>query len=240
MYKPIKRFIAKTPLSELRIPLLSKFFEHVFTLLQLSWTMTAEFSPLAKELIDSNTPVIYAIYHGRMAGLLALPGRDKTSILISNSRDGETIARAMIAQGFLVTRGSATHGALKAAKDMLRILRSGKNVVVTVDGPRGPAMQVKPAVIRLAQKSKAPIIPMVTDAKHVKVWGSWDHFLFPHFFTTMKCFYGEPLDVTKVPADVSTEQLQAELDNRMRAMAERAATWSERSGRSAIQPEVAR
>ncbi len=192
--------------------------------------MTDEISPATKELLDKKSPVIFAIYHGRMAGLLALPDRARTSILISNSRDGETIARAMIAQGFLVTRGSATHGALKAAKDMLRLLKSGKNVVVTVDGPRGPAMTVKPAVIRLAQKSGVPIVPMVADAKHVKIWHSWDRFLFPHFFTSMRCFYGEPFKVNSDITDANVDELLLELDKQMQTLVAKAAAWSGRKG----------
>ena len=139
-YKQFKKWLATTPIGELRIPVLGWGCDTGMTLLQLSWTMTDEFDPRAQQLIDSNTAVIYAIYHGRMAGLLHLPGRERTSILISNSRDGEMVARSMLAQGFLVSRGSPTHGALQAAKSMLKLLATGKNVVVTVDGPRGPAM----------------------------------------------------------------------------------------------------
>ena len=238
MYKAIKRYIGQTPIGALRVPVLSKFFDNTFTLLKLSWNTTDDLPPQTKELLESQKPVIYAIYHGRMAGLLALPNRGKTSILISNSRDGETIARAMISQGFLVTRGSATNGALQAAKDMLTLLRSGKSVVVTVDGPRGPALELKPAVIRLAQKSGVPIVPMVADAKHVKIWHSWDRFLFPHFFTSMKCFYGEPFDVNQQMPTSTTEQQQAELHNRMQALLERAEAWSERSKRVAVKRQA--
>jgi lysophospholipid acyltransferase (LPLAT)-like uncharacterized protein len=212
MYKTLKKLVAKTWLAELRIPVLSWGCDTGMTLLQLSWKMNSQIHPQAKKLIEAKSPVIYAVYHGRMAGILSIPDRQNTSILISNSRDGEMVARAMLRQGFLVSRGSPAHGALQATKSMLRNLRSGINVVVTVDGPRGPAMTVKPAVIRLAQVSQVPIVPMVADAKHVRVFGSWDSFLFPHFFTSMTSFYGEPLVVAP---DSSIEELQAELDRRM-------------------------
>jgi lysophospholipid acyltransferase (LPLAT)-like uncharacterized protein len=198
-------------------------------LLQLSWKMSSDFAPGSRELIDSKDPVIYAVYHGRMAGILSIPDREKTSILISNSTDGEMVARAMLGQGFLVSRGSPTHGARKAGKDMLKRLAAGHNVVVTVDGPRGPAMEMKPAVIRLAQTSGAKIIPMVMDAKHVKTFGSWDRFMFPHFFTSMKCFYGEPFEA---PRDGNLEVLISQLDERMKALCAKGADWSNNGKKS--------
>lgn len=228
-YKQFKKWVATTPVGQLRIPVLGWGCDTGMTLLQISWKMTDEFEPRAKQLIDSKTPVIYAIYHGRMAGLLHLPGRERTSILISNSRDGEMVARAMLSQGFLVSRGSPTHGALQAAKSMLKLLSTGKNVVVTVDGPRGPAMEMKPAVIRLAQKSGCPIIPVLMDAKHVKIMGSWDHFMFPHFFTHMRCFYGEPMTVPRSSSDEAIEQYRVELDLRMQEMTAKADAWAARA-----------
>jgi lysophospholipid acyltransferase (LPLAT)-like uncharacterized protein len=142
----------------------------------------------------------------------------------------------MLGQGFLVSRGSPTHGARQAGKDMLKRLSAGCNVVVTVDGPRGPAMEMKPAVIRLAQTSGAKIIPMVMDAKHVKILGSWDKFMFPHFFTSMKCFYGEPF---VAPRDGNLEEMIAQLDDRMKTICTRAAKWS-RTGDGTIPAESTR
>jgi lysophospholipid acyltransferase (LPLAT)-like uncharacterized protein len=230
MYRSLKLFLAKTPIAKLRVPVLAWGCDTGMDLLQLSWKMSSDFESGARELIDSKNPVIYAVYHGRMAGILSIPDREKTSILISNSTDGEMVARAMLGQGFLVSRGSPTHGARQAGKDMLKRLSAGCNVVVTVDGPRGPAMEMKPAVIRLAQTSGVKIIPMVMDAKHVKNLGSWDKFRFPHFFTSMKCFYGEPF---VAPRDGNLEELIAQLDERMKTLDARAANWA-RTGDGAI------
>jgi lysophospholipid acyltransferase (LPLAT)-like uncharacterized protein len=229
MYRSFKLFLAKTPVAKLRVPVLAWGCDTGMDLLQLSWKMSSEFAPGARELIDSKNPVIYAVYHGRMAGILSIPDREKTSILISQSTDGEMVARAMLGQGFLVSRGSPTHGARQAGKDMLKRLAAGCNVVVTVDGPRGPVMEMKPAVIRLAQTSGAKIIPMVMNAKHVKILNSWDKFMFPHFFTSMKCFYGEPYEA---PRHGDLEQMISQLDERMKALREKGSNWAKNGEKS--------
>jgi lysophospholipid acyltransferase (LPLAT)-like uncharacterized protein len=223
MYRALKKWVGRTWLGELRVPVLSWGCDAGMDLLQLSWKMSSDMPETTRALINSERAVIYAVYHGRMAGILSIPDRAKTSILISNSTDGEMVARAMIKQGFLVSRGSPTHGALRAGKDMLRTLKAGNNVVVTVDGPRGPAMEMKPAVISLAQRSQAPIVPLMMDAKHVRNFGSWDRFKFPHFFTSVRCFYGEPF---VVPADTSIETSRAELDQQMCRLREIGEQWA--------------
>jgi hypothetical protein len=159
-----------------------------------------------------------------MFGMLSIPNRERTLILISESRDGEMIARAMTGLGFCVARGSIAHGAFRAAKTMLANLRTGKNVVITVDGPRGPAFEVKPAVLRLAQTSQVPIIPMVSDARIKKHFKSWDNFMFPHFFSPIVCIYGDPINVTP---ESSIEDQLGSLASVMAKLRTDARTWAD-------------
>jgi hypothetical protein len=159
--------------------------------------------------------------------MLSIPNRERTLILISESRDGEMIARAMTGLGFRVARGSSKQGAFRAAKTMLANLRTGKNVVFMVDGPRGPSLAVKPAVIRLAQTSQVPIIPMAADARHKKYFRSWDTFMLPHFFSQTLCIYGDPFFV---PPESSVEDQVSALSEIMRKMRAEARQWAEGVG----------
>jgi len=225
LYRNIKLQAAKIPIvHHARIPVLAFCCRNGIAALQASWKMNKVFSPAAQALIDSGKPIIYAVFHGRMFGMLSIPNRERTLILISESRDGEMIARAMTSLGFCVARGSIAHGAFRAAKTMLANLRAGKNVVITVDGPRGPALEVKPAVIRLAQTSQVPIIPMVSDARRKKHYKSWDSFMFPHFFNQTLCIYGEPIHV---PPEASIEDQAAALGTVMEKLRSDAKMWAD-------------
>ncbi|HEY9758698.1 MAG TPA: lysophospholipid acyltransferase family protein [Oculatellaceae cyanobacterium] len=183
--------------------------------LMATWDIRNEYHPDAKALLEKPDPVIIAVYHGRMGALLDLKRREKTSVLISNSRDGEMVAKALLGLKFKVSRGSPKHGALQAAKSMLAALHSGLDVVVTVDGPQGPAMEVKPAVIRLAQTSGTPIIPIVMDASFKLHMNSWDDFMYPSHFSRVYTIYGAPLMVQKGRSESLGEEYRLELQKRM-------------------------
>jgi len=47
-----------------------------------------------------------------------------------------------------------------ALLELSNILRSGYDVLLTPDGPRGPAYELGPGIIFLAQKTGAPVVPI--------------------------------------------------------------------------------
>ena len=105
-------------------------------------------------------PIIIAFWHGRQL-LMPLAYRGTSaSILISQHRDGEIIARIMKYFGFNSIRGSSTRGGFQAVRQLLKVARQGQDLIVTPDGPRGPACQVQPGVIYLAKVTEFPIIPL--------------------------------------------------------------------------------
>ena len=218
IYRTLKLAVAKTPLAELRTPVLSKGCELGWRALLASWTMRDEYHPEARALLNGPKPVIIAVYHGRMGALLDIKKKERTSVLVSNSRDGEMVARALLGLKFKVSRGSPKHGALQAAKSMLAALHSGLDVVVTVDGPGGPAWEVKPAVIRLAQTSGTPIVPLVMDAAWKIHMNSWDSFMYPHLFSRVFTIYGAPLEIAKGRDETAGEEYRVELQKRMDKM----------------------
>jgi lysophospholipid acyltransferase (LPLAT)-like uncharacterized protein len=81
-------------------------------------------------------------------------------VLISQHQDGEIIARVIARFGHQAVRGSSTRGGMAALRELIRLGRSGHDVVVTPDGPKGPAQIVKLGVIQLARASRLPIVPL--------------------------------------------------------------------------------
>ena len=88
---------------------------------------------------------------------------------------------------------------------MVKCVRQGYHGAFTPDGPRGPRYQVQPGVVTAAQKTGAPILPAVYNAKWKRVLQSWDRFVIPLPFSRVVVVYGKPI---YVPATASVTIFQ--------------------------------
>ena len=105
--------------------------------------------------------IIFAIWHGQQL-LMPLAFLEKPAcVLISQHRDGEMIYRIIQRFGHTAVRGSTTRGGSLAFRQLIRIGRSGRDIVITPDGPKGPCEVVKPGIIHLAKVTGLPILPLV-------------------------------------------------------------------------------
>jgi hypothetical protein len=104
--------------------------------------------------------VILAFWHSRQL-MMPLTYRGKeVHVLISQHRDGELIARIVARFGIQSVRGSTTRGGVQALRQLIRLGRSGVDLAVTPDGPRGPRQVVQIGVVQLAQATGLPIVPV--------------------------------------------------------------------------------
>lgn len=189
-------------------------------LIRKSWRVDSVHThPRAEGLIKAGTPVIYALWHGRMYCLFKAVPLDKVAILVSPSNDGEFITRIAQRIGFRhFVRGSHKRGGTQAILGLRKALLDDKlSIAFTVDGPRGPRYKVKPGIIRLASQTGSPIIPLGSASRWLlrKFDRSWDHFHAPLPFTGIHLEYGEPLHVPPNLDDAEIQQycdtLEAEL-----------------------------
>ena len=97
--------------------------------------------------------------------------------LISASRDGELLADAIKRFGYDVVRGSSSRLGASAILQLSETLASGRDVVITPDGPRGPAYELGPGVVFLAQKSGAAVVPVNIEYSSCWRLKSWDQFI---------------------------------------------------------------
>lgn len=81
-------------------------------------------------------------------------------VLVSQHGDGEIIARIIARFGHRAIRGSSTRGGAGALRALIKLGRSGRDVVVTPDGPKGPRQVAKAGVIQLAKATGLPIVPL--------------------------------------------------------------------------------
>ena len=141
--------------------------------------------------------------------------------LISASRDGDLLTDAIHRFGFDVVRGSSSRLGATALLQLSEVLASGGDVVITPDGPRGPAYELGPGIIFLAQKSGAPVVPMSLEYSSCWRVKSWDRFIVPRPFSKIRVIFGQPHPVapTKSPKEFENERLS--LQNAMMSLVQR-------------------
>jgi lysophospholipid acyltransferase (LPLAT)-like uncharacterized protein len=170
---------------------------------------------------------ILAFWHRH---LLLMPyayrGR-RISVLVSQSSDGELIARTVARLGIDSSRGSSSRGGIAGMRSLLRKAAEGWDIAFTPDGPRGPASEVQPGVILAAASTGLPIVPVAIAASRAKRLRSWDRFLVPLPLSTVHFVYGEPLFVER-RGDLgqATDELKRRLDGAEVAAEE----WAQGSG----------
>lgn len=154
---------------------------------------------------EGGRKVLYAFWHEGLLVATYAFRRQGIQVLVSQHRDGEMIARAIERMGYGTIRGSSTRGGTRALFRMASAGAAGDDLGVTVDGPRGPRLQVKPGTLFIAGRSGLPIVPFAV-ASH-KPWelSSWDRFMVPRPFSTAAIAFGEPLEV---PGDTAVERLE--------------------------------
>jgi len=165
---------------------------------------------------------IFALWHGWQYGLLGVPHRKDLHLLISPSLDGEVIARVTEKLGFSTVRGSMKRDGSKALRELLKVLKAEKAIAYTVDGPKGPICKVKEGVIKIAQMSQKPIIPLVPSVNFKVQINSWDKYKVPLPFASVKNFYGDPIFVPKKLNDEETENYRQQLEDALFSLKQQA------------------
>ena len=138
--------------------------------------------------------------------------------MISGHRDGRLISRTIGHFGTKTVVGSRRHGGISAGLGIARLLKKGKVVGVTPDGPSGPRMRVKEGVITLALMCRVPIIPLTYACRPRKVFESWDRFNLPLPFCRGILMWGAPMEV---PGDADAqlkECLRLELETKLQEL----------------------
>jgi lysophospholipid acyltransferase (LPLAT)-like uncharacterized protein len=178
--------------------------------------------PPWEELNREKGGVIYAFWHNRLFLMPCIYRGRKSAVLISRHRDGEIISRTMGHFGFTSVRGSSTRGGASALRQMPRLVREGRDLAITPDGPRGPAYRVQPGVILTARLSGRPVLPVTFASDRFFSFNSWDRFQVPKPLSRGVFVWGEPLTVKRSD---DLEQKRQELEDSLNGITARADGW---------------
>jgi len=145
-------------------------------------------------------PVIYALWHNRFftvpAAWRILCGHSRKSVVLTSaSNDGAMVARAMAVFGFRAVRGSSSRRAVAALVGMKQAIRDGCDVCVTPDGPRGPRYVFHPGLVKIAEATHTPIIPIHVRCEAAWRLKTWDRFVIPKPFSRVYVVFDQALTV---------------------------------------------
>ena len=177
-------------------------------------------------IIEINPPKtksnLYAFWHEHQFAIYGIPNKSELNVLISNSKDGEVITRAVEKMGFKVVRGSsARKGCVTSTMQLITRIKNGESAAIMVDGPRGPYHRVKNGIITIAKETGAPIIPSYWysgERTFIKL-PSWDKMSTPIFNCHIINLYGEPISVDK---DADTKEIAKKLEEALYDLERRA------------------
>ena len=157
---------------------------------------------------DGRRPVM-AFWHGRILPALYYFRHRNIAVITSDNFDGEWIARIIHRFGYTTARGSTSRHAARAALRARRMMEDGHPVGVTLDGPRGPALEAQPGAVWLAKVTGNPILPFHLEASRHWTAPSWDATQVPLPFSRVALVVGRPMPVAP---DASDTELSAVRD----------------------------
>ena len=177
---------------------------------------------------------LLAHWHGDELVLVATEAFRGTAVLSSKSRDGERMAAVLRTLRYHVLRCSSSRGGVGGLKGLIdAVRRQGRVAALAVDGPKGPIYDAKPGIVKLAEQTGKPIVPIAAAASRRFVFSkAWNRCYVPFPFSECVVALGEPISVPRSSSDEALEQCRQRLNEALsglRRQAEDAVAASVRS-----------
>lgn len=185
------------------------------------WALTLRYEEIGRETVDrlsaEGQVMIICLWHGEIFTMWNVKRQLRLTAVISQSKDGEMLTRVITRMGFKVVRGSSSRGGAEALRGIVRVMRrDGENPCVTMDGPRGPAKEVKDGVLFMAHFGRGLLVPTRVQARRALRLRSWDSHLIPLPFSRVRVIFGEPYALAAEKLDEATlDRERARLKQKM-------------------------
>ena len=170
-----------------------------------------------KDLIFKNKrSYIFCCWHNRLfLGPYFLPKNLIINALQSSHSDGMMTAVIFKLIKFNIIFGSSMKGGAKAFIKMIKSINRGESIAITPDGPKGPKEKVKDGIIKLAQVTGAPIVPLVWSTNKSNSMTSWDNFLIPYPFSKGLYLFGRPIYINRDLSEKNFEKKKMQVENEL-------------------------
>lgn len=163
--------------------------------------------------LQSGKPVIFCLWHNRLSISMSVHRKfpRKLVAMVSASKDGALLTAVLKRFGVENVRGSTSRRGPQALLELAKRAKSGYDLSVTPDGPRGPRYVVQKGVIALAQVTGLGIIPVTCNIERKFCLNGWDHFQIPLPFSKCEIILKKPIFVPRVASELEREELRLEL-----------------------------
>jgi len=214
-------------LERLKLFLLPLVFKAILIVIGLTCRVRWQNKELFEELTNNGKASIISFWHENVLIIPYILRNRGITCMVSESRDGEYIARSGAVFGNYTIRGGSSSGSAKATRAALRLLKQNKVLAMTPDGPRGPAHQLQPGVLWLGALSGVPIIPFHIEATAQWRFKSWDGQKIPKPFSTI---YVEVLDPYRISREQIDNDFKEQCDRLEDLMMQNVKTVQQRAG----------
>jgi lysophospholipid acyltransferase (LPLAT)-like uncharacterized protein len=184
-------------------------------------------------LIGQSDPDVAGIlvhWHGDDLVLTPTMRHLKAAIMVSPSRDGAKLGRALAAMGHQPCRGSSSRGGAGGLLALKKALEEGHHADFAADGPRGPRLAAKPGPAFLAAKTGRPIYPLgVAVSRAIVFRNSWNQTRLPLPGARVVVVFGPALELrpeaARWPVHHQSRLVGAALADTVRAAEQALADW---------------
>lgn len=170
---------------------------------------------------ENPTSLLGVTWHNRLIFLpLTVPAKLRRTCVgvISASRDGQYVADFLKQFEIGALRGSSSRSGASALRGAIQTIESGKNVIITPDGPRGPKYTMKNGPVQIASKTGAKIVPFAVNTTRCWQLKSWDNFQIPKPFSKITLIIGEPMAIPPELDSESTEFFRKKVESALLAI----------------------
>lgn len=168
-----------------------------------------------RNLRKIDEPVAFTLWHNRLFITAEIFRRYRQGrpiyALVSPSKDGAWLEAFFSLIGIRAVRGSSHKLGREAVTALVEVMRTGHDIGITPDGPRGPIYEFKAGGLIVARRVDAPLL--LVGCAYESSWQlrSWDRFHLPKPFSRVRVYCEDVPSATLGDREASAVALQARL-----------------------------
>ena len=206
----IKKRIVKNFLIQKILAFIAAIYIHV-----VSITSNIKYinNSIPEQYWKNDQPFILAFWHSQLMMIsFSWKNKKKLNILASGHSDGRFGA---IVGKYFKLNNIPTYDKDKkiSLRPIFKLLKQKDSIGIAPDGPRGPKEKISEGIIKIAKKSKIPIIPLgfwSSKNFHLK---SWDSFLISKPFSKCSFVWGAAMEIPENLTDQEIINFQNKLED---------------------------
>lgn len=141
---------------------------------------------------DIKENVIFAVWHNSTFSTFDANPLKNMAALTAAGIKGDIFTRAIKRYNYKIIRvpyEENSRQSANAALKIIKVLKEGFNLVIALDGPKGPVYSIKPGIFYLSQKSKKKIVPTgVAFSRKITLFYRWDKYIIPAPFSKISVY----------------------------------------------------